>query len=313
MRLFITIILVAASGYAATRWGVAAPEPAPETAAPGPVIAAATPVDEQAQAFILPAAQPAYAPVLDTTLPTPAPDANAALVYNLGTETILYSKNDTVRAPIASLTKVLTALVVHDLFAVNDVVTVASSAVRVDGIRQTLFAGERIRVGDLMTLMLVESSNDAAYALAAHASSQGIDLVGRMNDRAESLGMVHSLFTDPAGLDDTAYATVKDLIRLVKEAVRYPGLWTVMREPEVTVSSADGVIQHVAKNTNALLDDFPGIIWGKTGNTDGALGCMLLIVEIPEKNDIIVSAVLGSRSRFSDTRLLVDWVQQAWR
>jgi D-alanyl-D-alanine carboxypeptidase len=281
-----------------TRLIVSTPEPTPEP--------------RQNEAFIAPVVQPAYVPSRDVQAIDPVIDANAAAVYHLETERVLFSKNEAVRAPIASLTKVLTALVVHEHLAMEDIVTVTSGSVRVDEIRQTLNIGEKILVSDLVDLMLVESSNDAAYALAHHAELLGIDLVGRMNETAAELGMVDSMFTDPAGLDDEAYSTVNDLIRLVRAAVQVPALWDVMATSRVTISSVDGVFVHVASNTNELLGGLEGIVWGKTGNTDGALGCMLLIVKTPEESDTLVSIVLGSRSRFVDTEVLIGWAREAY-
>jgi D-alanyl-D-alanine endopeptidase (penicillin-binding protein 7) len=162
--------------------------------------------------------------------------------------------------------------------------------------------------------MLVESSNDAAYALAAHASATvGVDLVAAMNERAYEMGMIDSTFTDPAGLDDTAFSTPRDLIKLVRAAQRQPLLWEPMRSLVASVSSSDGEFTHVAENTNQLLGEISDIVWGKTGYTDGALGCMILVVEIPNGNGTLVSIILGSRSRFTDTRDLMNWVKTAWR
>jgi D-alanyl-D-alanine carboxypeptidase len=310
IKLIIPVVLFASVVFVVIKFGE--PEPVPSRS---PVIVAETPIQHQAQAFLLPAAQPAYVPSREVVAQDPAPDANAALVYHLETERVLFSKNETVRAPIASLTKVLTALVADRLLDPEEIVTVASKSVRVDQVRQTLQEGERIRVDDLIHLMLVESSNDAAYALSEHARTIGIDLVGAMNANASMFGMHQSYFTDPAGLDDEAYSTAQDLIRLVRAAVQQPHLWEIMLQPELTVqaSGSEGPILHTVTNTNQLLADMEGIVWGKTGNTDGALGCMLLVVKIPEKDDTLVSIVLGSRSRFADTRLLVDWAKQAWQ
>ena len=128
-------------------------------------------------------------------------------------------------------------------------------------------------------MMLVESSNDAAYALAAYAKASGLDFVALMNQKAWTLGMHDCTFSDPAGLDDTAYCTADDIIRLVRGSLRQtPQLWPVMATQRLTVLSADGRISHAVVSTNELFDEFTGIIGGKTGNSDGALGCMLLVV-----------------------------------
>lgn len=277
-------------------------------------VSGATPVLQAAQAFLLPLSDPAYAPIRDTTISGPQPDANAALLFHLESGRMLYEKNTTLQVPIASLTKLLSALVVTDLFDPAEVVTIASGSVRVDGQKQTLYLGERILVTDLMSMMLVESSNDAAYALAAYAREQGIDFMEKMNRKAIELGMQDCMFTDPAGLDDNAYCTARDLLRLVESALQTaPHLWPLMAQPSLMVRSADGKIIHEVRSTDELLGQIPGVVGGKTGYTDGALGCLILVVKLPGKGDTLISIVLGSRSRFADTKALVSWAQHAYR
>jgi D-alanyl-D-alanine carboxypeptidase len=270
-------------------------------------------VPESGQAYLLPLANPGYAPVRDTTTPDPEVDANAALVYHVESGRELWGKNSHLQVPIASLTKLLTSMVAAELFAPDEIVTVASGSVRVDGSKQTLAIGERIAVRDLTAMMLIESSNDAAYAVASHAQLQGIDFIARMNQKALALGMRNCVFTDPAGLDDTAFCTADDLIRLIRAALRqHPQLWPIMSTAALTIQSAGGMMHQIV-STNELLDEVPGIIGGKTGNSDGALGCLLLVVKLPQKDDTLISIVLGSRTRFNDTRTLVSWAQRAYR
>lgn len=277
-------------------------------------VSGASPVLQAAQAFLLPISEPAYAPVRDTGVTAPVVDANAGLLVHLETGRVLFEKNPDLQVPIASLTKLLSALVVNATFSPTQIVTIASESVRVDGYKQTLYLGERILVKDLMSMMLVESSNDAAYALAAYAHEQGIDFVAEMNRKAFTLGMTNCTFTDPAGLDDNAYCTARDLLRLVDDALRTaPHLWPIMAQSRLTVRSADGKLVHEVKSTDELLGQIPGVVGGKTGNTDGALGCLILVVKIPGKNDTLVSIVLGSRSRFTDTKALILWAQRAYR
>lgn len=279
-----------------------------------PSLYVATPTFEASQAYLLPLANPGYAPVRDTTVLDPVVDANAALVYHVESGRELWSKNARTKVPVASLTKLLSALVVEDLFLPDELVAIASGSVRVDGSKQTLYDGESLYVRDLVAMMLVESSNDAAYALSAYAKTHGVDFVARMNEKAWTLGMGDCVFTDPAGLDDNAYCTADDLVRLVRGALRQaPQLWPVMASPALKVNSADGRLVHEIKSTNELLDEIPGIVGGKTGQTDAALGCLILVVKLPEKDDTLVSIVLGSRARFSDTRSLISWAQAAYR
>ncbi len=286
----------------------------PEPEKPFSFISGATPGLQAAQAYLLPVSAPAYAPIRNTTVAFPVVDANAALLVHADSGRVLYEKNASARVPIASLTKLLSALVATDLFERSEIVTVGSGSVRVDGLKQTLYRDERMAVGELISMMLVESSNDAAYALSAYASEQGIDFVDRMNQKAALLGMESCTFTDPAGLDDTAFCSANDLLRLVRYALRAaPQLWPIMTAPTLAVQSADGRFVHELKSTNELLGDMEGIIGGKTGYTDGALGCLILVVKLPEKSDTLISIVLGSRGRFTDTRTLVSWARDAYR
>src|SRR3989339_254687 len=158
----------------------------------------------------------------------------------------------------------------------------------------------------------IESFNDSAFALALFTQSKGFNFVEKMNERANQLGMADTHFLDPAGLNDEAYSTPYDLIKLVKYALKYDLIWNFLSEKNVVVKSADGKIEHNVKSTDQLLGVLPDIIGGKTGYTDGAGGCMILVVDIPGKNDKIISIVMGSPDRFGDTLSLINWVKSAY-
>ena len=265
-----------------------------------------------AQAYIFPVSEPSYLPVFNTTVERPQISAKSAIVYDTRSSRYLYSKNPGERLPIASLTKILSAVVVLENFDSDDIVMVSEESVKVDGEKQTLYAGERIRVGELLKMMLIESSNDAAYALKLHASGLGLDLIGLMNRKAVELGMNNSIFRDPAGLNDDALSTAEDLMKLVRYSLRFNEIWLALGEKTASVYSIDGKIEHKVSSTNQLLDVIPDVIGGKTGYTEKALGCMILVVDVPGKNDKIISIILGSAERFTDTEKLVDWVRRAY-
>ncbi len=271
------------------------------------------PVFNSAHAYVLPISEPSYIPILNSSAERPTIDAESAIVYDVRAGRLLFSKNPNAQLPIASLTKILSAVVVIENLQLDDIVTVSEEVIRVDREKQDLFAGEQITVAGLLKIMLVGSSNDAAYALAAHAKTKGLDFVARMNEKAAALRMSNSQFIDPAGLSDNGYSSAQDLIKLVRYSLRYDAIWNVLTEKELTISSADGKIIHTIKNTDQLLGIIPDIVGGKTGYTEGALGCLILLVNIPEKNDMIVSIVLKSRDRFGDTKKLVEWTRQAYR
>jgi D-alanyl-D-alanine carboxypeptidase (penicillin-binding protein 5/6) len=163
-----------------------------------------------------------------------------------------------------------------------------------------------------MSLMLVESSNDAAFALAQYAGERGVDFVARMNSMAAQLGMRTCEFEDPAGLRDTAHCTASDVGRLMLAIWReHPDLLTITRSQTLSVPTLDGVV-HTASTTNQLLATMSKIVGGKTGNTEGALGCLVLLVESQENHGTLMSVVLGSRARFVDTTSLLKWVTTAY-
>ena len=264
------------------------------------------------QAFIMPVSEISYRPILDTNIHTPDINAKAAIVYDVNSSRYLYSKGIEEKLPVASLTKVLTAIITVEKLNFQDIVTIPKEAVRVDGERQDLYLGEQITIGDLLKMMLIKSSNDAAYALAFYGNTRGIDYIAEMNAKATNFGMDSSHFKDVAGLNDEAYSSAQDMVKLVKQALNYPILWTIMSQQTVDIKSVNGINHHV-ETTNQLFNQISGIVGGKTGFTDDAMGCMILVVEVPGENDMIISIVLGSNERFIDTKKLIDWTRQAYK
>src|SRR3989344_361792 len=264
------------------------------------------------QAYILPVAETSYFPILKNNRPKPEINAKAALVYDLQSGRFLYSKESKAKVAVASLTKLMTAVIVKERLYGSEVVAVPSSAVKVDEEKQTLYLDEKLTVDELMTLMLVESSNDAAHALADYTLKKGFNLVEAMNQKAELLGMTDTTFKDPAGLSDEGYSSSEDLIKLVKYSLKHPSIWSTLNIQEVNISPASGISRTV-KSTNQLLGTMPNILGGKTGYTEGALGCMILVVNVPGQEDKIISIVLGSTERFTDTKKLINWVSSAYR
>ncbi len=264
------------------------------------------------QAYIFPISESSYLPVLNTAIERPILSAKSAIVYDTRSSRSLYSKNPEERLPIASLTKLLSAVVAFENLNLDDIIVVPKEAIRVDGEKQTLYMDERIRARDALKMMLMESSNDAAYALKHYASNSGIDLVGLMNKKAIELGMNASIFHDPAGLNDDALSTSDDLLKLVTYSLRIDELWSFLSEKTAKVYSVDGRIEHQINSTNQLLGAIPDVVGGKTGYTDEALGCMILVVDVPGKNDKLISIVLGSAERFTDTEKLINWTKRAY-
>lgn len=271
------------------------------------------PVFNTAEAFILPQTQVSYLPILDTEMSEVRLDAKSAILYDVRSDRNLFEKNIKEKLPVASLTKIMSAIVVWEKFSPNETVTVQASAIKVDGERQDLYENETMSVRDLVQLMLIQSSNDAAYALRDHAATHGVDLIKEMNAKALELGMRDTQFVDAAGLNDLGYSTASDLVKAVRYALRYDALWSFSRESTATVTSTDGKFSHVVKSTNQLLGVLSDIVGGKTGYTDSALGCMILIVDVPSGKDRMIAVVLGSQGRFEDMSKLISWSKRAYR
>ncbi|OGN07554.1 MAG: hypothetical protein A2750_00450 [Candidatus Yanofskybacteria bacterium RIFCSPHIGHO2_01_FULL_45_42] len=267
---------------------------------------------DNVKAYVLPISQPTLVPILDDSALKPEINSKAVLFYDLRSGKYLFEKNIKEKLPVASLTKVLSAIVALENLDQDDVVTIPKEAVRVDNERQDLYLGENISVRNLIRVMIVESSNDAAYALADYAQKKGIDFIQKINEKSLSIGMFDSSFTDPAGLDDDAFSTAEDMIKLVAYSLQYDVMWEFSREKEILVKSEDGRIAHTVKNTNQLLGVIPDIVGGKTGYTDQALGCLILIVDLPGYDSKIISVVLGSDDRFGDTQKVIEWIKVAY-
>lgn len=269
--------------------------------------------EQVGQAFLLPIAETKYLPVRDFTISEPVLEVRAAALYDVNSSRFLYAHNINKRLPIASITKLMTAIIVVDSLDLDDVYTVSVENVNVDGFGADIYRGERLRGIDLFKIMLIKSSNDAALTFNSEAQKRGIDLIASMNERAQEFGMTNTYFSDPAGLDDDdAFSTVADLIKLVRHAVDYDLISKLLITQVADVTSVDGSINHHLVNTNQLLGQISGIIVGKTGYTDSALGTMVLEVRLEDGENKIISVVLGSNDRFGETKKLVEWGKKAY-
>lgn len=235
--------------------------------------------------------------------------ARAVFVADASLAHILYEKEADTEFPEASLTKLATAVVVREHIKLGDVIEITKHAVDTEGLAGALRVGERFTASDLLKVLLIVSSNDAAVAFEDHLAAQGLDIVALMNEKAKELGMTHTHFTNVSGLDENGhYASAKDLARLISFSLRDSKLWDILSERIDTVQSVNKKIRHALSSTNELLQrHIPGVLGGKTGYTQNALGCMIAVIEGASGKGIIV--VLGSEDRFGDTKALVAFAK----
>jgi serine-type D-Ala-D-Ala carboxypeptidase (penicillin-binding protein 5/6) len=268
---------------------------------------------QQIQAYILPISQANYLPIRNFDVTDPEIAAKSAALFDVKSEKILFAKNIHDKLPIASVTKLMTAIVVMENLSLNDIYTVTAEDLNADGNGADLTKGEQIKGGDLLKIMLIKSSNDAALVFSSNAAKKNINLVTKMNEKAASLGMLETKYSDPAGLDDgDSYSTIADLIKLVEYVNKYPVIWEISSIKTTDVSSIDGRFNHHLTSTDQLLDEIPGIVGGKTGFTNGALQTMVLEVRLDKEDNKVVAIVLGSNDRFGEIKKLIEWGKSAY-
>lgn len=248
----------------------------------------------------------------ENTLPrrnwsVPALELNveAALAMRPDGGRIYYNKNMEARRPVASLTKLMTAIIVLENYDLNEIIRITKSDIEKEGSQGELKPAEELTVRSLLDIMLIDSSNDAASSLAR----QRPDFVSLMNQKAKDLGLLNTHFTNPDGLDEEAnYSSAFDIAKIfIYLYSTYPEILDVLKTQNMVVYSADSKIMHRLQNTNELLGRMNEIIGGKTGYTDKAGGSLILLT----KNNII-TVVLGSPDRFGESEKLIRWLETAY-
>jgi serine-type D-Ala-D-Ala carboxypeptidase (penicillin-binding protein 5/6) len=233
--------------------------------------------------------------------------ARAAIVADGSTGEVLLEQNADRRVAIASITKIMTALVTLENTRPNERVTVRGRAPSVGESTIHLTVGERIRVRDLLAAALVQSANDAAYALAAHVGDGRVrKFVRMMNERAEELGLDDTHFVRPDGLDVAGhYSSARDVLTLTREAMKLPLFRQLVRQHGGEIAGGRSLY---VWNDLLRTRSYPGIVGVKTGHTDAAGWSQ---VAAARRDGVTVYAiVLGSPSRGrrnADLADLMDW------
>lgn len=243
--------------------------------------------------------------------------AKSFLVFDFE-DNIIASKNERLQWPLASLTKLMTALLVEENILDDTAISISLDAIMQTG-DDGFLAGELFDKDDLRDVMLVRSSNDAAYAFAEYISAGGF--VDMMNARAYELGMIETYFLNSSGLDVSStvsgsYGSAEDLMILIKYLVRnHPNIFEATYNDSISVVSMQGNLR-TFKNTNRVVNKIPGLIGGKTGFTDIAGGHVIIIADIGINNPIGIIVLASSEDgRFEDMLKLyqasVEWFSTA--
>jgi D-alanyl-D-alanine carboxypeptidase (penicillin-binding protein 5/6) len=273
-----------------------APAPAVESAA-APAEVPAAPVVE------VPSAPPA--PVLVPTAPAPAVSASAYAIVERSCGALDYGFNEHAHLAPASLTKIITSLLVAQNANLDDMVNinVSGSQMRKEGSSiMGIEPGQRYSMRDLLYGLMLPSGNDAAVAIAQYMGGGDVDrFVQMMNDQAAALGMNDSHFSNPHGLDSkTLYSSAYDMALAGRAALDTPLLFDVSNTRTYTTASGLSF-----RNGNKLLSSYPGADGVKIGFTNNAKQTIVAAAE-RDGRSIIVS-VFGSDDRYADSAALLDW------
>ncbi len=203
---------------------------------------------------------------------------------------LLWAGAPDARLPVASLAKMMVALVALERGATERALEVSRAAARETGARIGLRAGERLREDDLLAATVIRSANDACRALADALGPGAARFVETMNRRAAELGLANTHFVDPCGHDRAGqYSSAADLARLAEAVMRLPGYLSLAGRARMTIRSTDGRRRYVLHNTNALIGRYRGALGLKTGNTGAAGHCLVVLAE---RGGVRVLAVL---------------------
>ena len=237
--------------------------------------------------------------------------AAAAIILDPTTGQVLWGENAQEKRSIASITKVMTAVVfLEDQPDLSHVVTVERGDVYAASTTY-LRANERLTVDNLLHLTLIASDNAAARALARLSHGGTAAFVERMNTKAVELGLESTSFTDPSGLKADNISSAYDLSRLISYASSDARIAPIMRTAEYKVTTSRRTIN--IHNTNRLvIDGDVTVMAGKTGFISKAGHCLATLLQLPQGNQVAV-VVLGANSnpgRFWETRHLFNWLSQ---
>ncbi|MFA4817473.1 MAG: serine hydrolase [Parcubacteria group bacterium] len=266
-----------------------------------------------------------FVPVKNTSAPDIQLWADSSVAVDAESGTLLHYNNGRRHMQIASLTKMMTAvLVMEKIKDLDEEVLITKDSLNRAGTivgcptstfcnGEIMVAGEKIHAIDLLKAMLMNSANDAAASLAAHIAGTEKEFVKMMNEKAQDLGLKDTHFCTASGLEidgqeDQCYSSAYDIARIAAYSLQYKKIWEIMEIPEGKFYSTDGKYEHDLKNTDLLLDNVPNCIGGKTGFTPLAGKSLLLGALDPTRKHKVIAVVLNDEYRWDDMKALVSWV-----
>jgi len=258
--------------------------------------------------------------------------AGSSVAIDAGSGTVLHYDNGRKQTQIASLTKIMTAvLVMEHLNNLNEEVVITKEGLLLPGtvvgcprsgycLSNRMYVGEKVRAIDLLKATLMNSANDAATSLGIKIAGTSEKFVEMMNAKARDMGLKDTHFCTPSGLEtdgkeSECYSSAYDIARIAAYSLKYEKIWELMRIPEDRFFSTDGKYMHELKNTDLLLTELPGCLGGKTGFTPLAGKSLMTGATSPDGKNKIIAVILNDETRWQDMKILIGWVfnNYTWR
>jgi D-alanyl-D-alanine carboxypeptidase (penicillin-binding protein 5/6) len=228
------------------------------------------------------------------------------LLKELRSGRVLYEHESEKRLSPASLTKIMSALVILEKGNLEEHATVSQNAARAPKTHLRLRTGEVFRLEDLLKAMLIVSANDACLAAVEHVGGDEKQFVTLMNAKAEELGLADTHFSNGCGFDGAEhYSTAEDLARLSEVAMQHAVFRELVREEQEIITPVSGHRAYILHNTNRLLGRIPGVEGVKTGFTSKAGRC--LIAKVSQNGNDLLLVILNSNRRWNIAKSLIDY------
>lgn len=232
--------------------------------------------------------------------------AQSYCLMDAGDQSILAQKNGDLPLPMASTTKIMTAVVILESCDVNTLISVSPKAVGIEGSSIYLQAGEKIRIQDLLYALMLESANDAAVALALACCESTELFAEKMNEKAKALGMANSFFCNPSGLTQEGHcASARDMAVLMAYAMKNPLFRRITATKSIRIPMAESTEYRYLSNHNRLLSKYSYCIGGKTGYTIAAGRCL---VSVSNKDGVeLIAVTLNDGNDWNDHVRLFEY------
>ena len=231
--------------------------------------------------------------------------AKGAVLIDAKSGRVLFGQNENERFPMASTTKIMTALLALENCALDETVTASENASGVPGTSIYLGVGETLTMEEMLYGLLLRSGNDAAVAIAEHVAGSVEDFAARMNARAAELG-ADAHFVNPHGLDAAGHeASALALARIFRQAMQNGDFRRITGTQKATIPWVGNDFSRVLSNKNRLLTTYPGATGGKTGYTSGAGRCLVFSAERDGME--LIGVVLGCPNWFDEAGRMLDW------